>query len=146
MTDFICDIDGTVANNDHRRAYVQSVPRNWAAYEARMEHDLPISPVIEILWALFAAGHNIIMCSARGEQSRQTTEEWLSRYNIRYHKLYMRAAGDYRNDSIIKGELLDQMLEDGYQPTAVFDDRPSVVEQWRERGLFVFNVGDGVPF
>jgi hypothetical protein len=28
----------------------------------------------------------------------------------------------------------------------VFDDRPKVIEMWRKKGLFVLDVGDGIPF
>ena len=59
----------------------------------------------------------------------------------------MRKDGDYRKDTIVKGEMYDQMLADGYEPTMVFDDRPSVLRMWREiDGLKVIDVGDGLEF
>ena len=39
--------------------------------------------------------------------------------------------------------MLLKMRQDGFDPTIVFDDRKSVVEMWRSRELFVFQVDDG---
>ena len=39
-----------------------------------------------------------------------------------------------------------QMLEDGFIPELVFDDRPSVIEMWRSLGVSVADVGPGVAF
>ena len=39
------------------------------------------------------------------------------------------------------------MLADGYEPSMVFDDRPSVIRMWRELGrLTVIDVGQGLEF
>ena len=63
------------------------------------------------------------------------------------YPLYMRKEKDYRKDTIVKREMYDQMLEDGYNPKLVFDDRPSVLRMWREiDGLKVVDVGDGLEF
>jgi hypothetical protein len=58
-------------------------------------------------------------------------------------RLWMRPAGDYRDDSIIKSELLDQILAAGYKPELVFDDRDRVVSMWREREIPCFQVAPG---
>lgn len=47
----------------------------------------------------------------------------------------MRAAGDYRQDAIVKAEILEQILADGYEPFLVVDDRPQVVDMWRSYGI-----------
>ena len=43
--------------------------------------------------------------------------------------------GDYRQDVIVKSEILDKLLAAGNQIAYVIDDCPSVVAMWRERGL-----------
>jgi len=58
---------------------------------------------------------------------------------IKCGNLYMREPKDYRDDTIIKKELLDLIISQGYTPTIVFDDRTRVVNMWRENGLYVFN-------
>ena len=44
---------------------------------------------------------------------------------------------------MLKSGMLDRMIEDGYQPRLVFDDRTSVVNMWRERGLRAVQVAPG---
>jgi hydroxymethylpyrimidine pyrophosphatase-like HAD family hydrolase len=36
MKTIVCDIDGTVANIEHRRQYVATKPKNWKAFNAGM--------------------------------------------------------------------------------------------------------------
>ena len=55
--------------------------------------------------------------------------------DIPHAELYMRSEGDYRPDYVIKSQILDAILADGYEIAFVVDDRPSVVAMWRERGL-----------
>ena len=57
--------------------------------------------------------------------------------------LYMRASGDYRADTIVKAELLDQIIAAGWSPIMAFEDRASVVTMWRERGIPCCQVAPG---
>lgn len=139
----IFDIDGTLANLTHRRVYVASKPKNWKAFEKNMDKDGLIYPVHEVLTAMSYTGYYILLCSGRGEQNREVTQQWLHLKNIPYHELYMRKAGDFRQDTIVKEELYDRILEDGYDPKIVFDDRQQVVDMWRRRGLICAQVAPG---
>jgi phosphoglycolate phosphatase-like HAD superfamily hydrolase len=141
MSDVIFDIDGTIADLTHRLHYVTTKPKNWPAFNKAISNDVPIWQVIEILFSLKNDGWRIILCSGRSEDSRQDTIDWLIDYGIwdKVDSLYMRKSKDYRADNIIKEELLDQILIDGFVPMLVFDDRKRVVDMWRRRGLFVFD-------
>lgn len=141
--DFICDIDGTVADVTHRRHYVQSKPKNWAAFEKLAHLDPPIERVIKMVQLLQGKGWTLLMCSGRGEQQRGITEKWLKENGLHPVKLYMRKEGDYRQDSIVKKELLDQIKEDGYHPVLSLDDRDQVVEMWRKNGIPCVQVAEG---
>jgi hydroxymethylpyrimidine pyrophosphatase-like HAD family hydrolase len=143
VRDIIVDLDGTVADCSHRQHYVNTKPSNWQAFEAGIPHDAPHQHVIDLVNTLYKAGWTIILCSGRGEQSRRDTESWLSRHGVNYHRLYMRAAGDYRRDDIVKMELLDQILAEGYNPSFALDDRDQVVVAWRSRGIPCFQVAPG---
>jgi hypothetical protein len=55
----------------------------------------------------------------------------------------MRPARDYRSDDIVKGEILDHMLADGFNPTMAIDDRQQVVDMFRSRGLRVLQCARG---
>jgi predicted kinase len=135
----IFDIDGTLANLDHRLHFVNDPKhKNWEEFLARVKDDLPIEQTIflnNILRPITT--FDIVLSSGRSENERADTEEWLAKYGVHYDKMYMRPAGDTRADYVVKREMLDQMREDGRDPWLVFDDRQTVVDMWRKEGLFV---------
>ncbi len=142
----VFDIDGTLANLDHRLGFVRTKPKNWPAFFAGIPNDTVNQPVAEVFHSLKNAGNTIIFASGRGEETRASTEKWLQDNNLWNYtaKLYMRPAKDYRGDDIIKREILDQIVADfGKKPDMVFDDRPRVVKMWRDEGIFVFDVYQG---
>jgi hypothetical protein len=143
----VFDIDGTLANIEHRLDYVRSKPKNWAAFDAGIPNDKANLPVVRVFHALYNEGHTLIFASGRNERSREATVTWLSKYDLwspGRSKLYMRKADDFRSDDIVKQEILDEIIADyGRKPDMVFDDRPRVVRMWRDNGIFVFNVYQG---
>jgi hypothetical protein len=151
--DIICDIDGTVANLEHRRQWVQSKPKNWKAFYQNINLDKPIQPVIKIIQDLICCKNTIIFCTEREEIYREITISWLEKYvyypfNGKYpysfvKRLYMRPKNDYRDDAAIKFELLQKIRTDGFNPTIVFDDRKRVCDMWIANGLHLFDVSQG---
>jgi hypothetical protein len=141
----ICfDIDGTLADINHRVHYWRESPKNWAMFKSEMINDTPIEPICFMARSMSLLGHHVILCSGRGEETREVTENWLNKHNIKFKKLYMRAEKDYRSDDIVKKELLDQIVVDfGQKPDIWFDDRPRVVKMLRENGVFVVDVYQG---
>jgi hypothetical protein len=139
----VFDIDGTLANIEHRRKYVAIKPKNWKAFKAGIPFDTPYDDIIELLGILLDE-FPIILCSGRGEEDRHETELWLKNNYCSYDKLYMRPAGDYRKDSIVKVELLNKMIEEyGCKPFLWFDDRNQVVDAIRGQGVRVLQVAPG---
>ena len=51
----IFDLDGTLANADHRQYLIDRTPKDWDAYFALSVADAPNWPVIRTFWALEAA-------------------------------------------------------------------------------------------
>lgn len=139
----IFDIDGTLADLTHRRHWVATKPKNWKAFFAGISADGVHQRVVDTVWDFYRAGYVIILCSGRGEDHRVVTQDWLAKHDIPWGKLYMRKEKDYRADDIVKSELLDQILADGYDPSLVFDDRNRVVAMWRKRGYIVHQVAEG---
>lgn len=155
------DIDGTVADLTHRRVYVRSNPKNWPAFERAIPDDTPIQWVIDAVNRLYDAGWTVVMMSGRSETSKEATVEWLEKYGVKYHAMYMRRQweydadgeikltrkgkklGDYRRDDIVKEELLGIAREAGYDPDVVFDDRDQVVTMWRKLDIPVVQVAEG---
>ena len=139
----VFDIDGTLANVDHRRHWVASKPKNWAAWNAAMHLDTVHDDIKWFNVDFAQNGHKIILCSGRGEEHRAVTVEWLNRNGIFYDDLYMRAKGDNRKDSVVKVELLDQIIVEHGRPYVWFDDRQQVVDAIRGQGIRVLQVAPG---
>lgn len=140
----VFDIDGTLANIEHRLGYVRSQPKNWAAFDAGIPNDKVNEPVARVFHSLHNGENTIIFASGRSERSRQATVDWLRTNKMwfgSYSRLYMRKADDFRPDDVVKREILNEIIADyGRKPDMVFDDRPRVVRMWRDNGIFVFNV------
>ena len=142
----IFDIDGTLANIEHRKHWVASKPKNWKAFNLAMSADTANTDVVWMLKSFYTSGATILVASGRSDDDRTVTQNWLDNVaGIKgmYQKLYMRPSQDYRSDNIVKSEILDQMYQDGYNPVLAVDDRQQVVDMWRSRGLRCLQVAHG---
>lgn len=145
----IFDIDGTIADNAHRQHFIDHAnyhgtsKEGWAKFREAIPLDKPIMAVVDVLAMIKHASRSIVLCTGRSEGDRLATQAWLSKYGIPYDALYMRASDCFRPDAVVKAELLDRILADGWYPQIVFDDRQSVVDMWRARGLVCAQVAKG---
>lgn len=144
----IFDIDGTLANGEHRVHHVRGKDgekKNWPAYNAAMGKDAVHTHTRLIYQYLHRPLYRYIV-SGREDQFREVTEKWLNDNQIlNYDGLYMRKTGDYRSDDIVKREiLLTKFKKDDI--VCVFDDRPRVIRMWRAEGIPVFDCGLGIEF
>jgi phosphoglycolate phosphatase-like HAD superfamily hydrolase len=140
---FIFDIDGTLADNGHRIHFIQKQPKNWDGFFKALHDDPLIVHVAEVLKALDYAQHVIVYVSGRPSNYRGETQSWLHRHGLPVAPLYMRTAGDHRDDDVVKIELLAKLRADGYEPALVFDDRDRVVRAWRSAGVPCAQVAEG---
>lgn len=143
---FVFDIDGTLADCSHRLHHIvrtDGKPKDWDAFFAGIRDDKWISPVVRVADALRYAGCTLVFVTGRGEEHREATEDWLyARLGIN-HPLYMRDAGDRRDDDIVKAELLDRVRADGFNPIMAFEDRSRVVKMFRSKGILCAQVAEG---
>lgn len=149
----LCDLDGTLCDLEHRRHYVKERPKNWKQFYNELVNDTlredVYAQVEETLAQSREAGKKtyLILLSARPANYRGWTKTWLKEKGIDdYTTLIMRRSGDSREDSIVKRELLHKYFKDKSKIIKVFDDRPRVIRMWREEGLDVVDVGDGIEF
>lgn len=141
----ICDLDGTLANCEHRVHHVRDKPKNWDAFYAGVREDAVHNPVLYVLNDLADRTPVLIFCSGRPERCREDTVWWLQ--NVCHlspdgYTLLMRKDGDYRADYIVKQEILDEHI-DKSRVLFVLDDRQQVVDMWRRNGLTCFQVAEG---
>jgi phosphoglycolate phosphatase-like HAD superfamily hydrolase len=146
---YIFDIDGTLANGDHRIHYIttEGQPKNWNAYFDACDGDATHPHVLRLCNDLSDRA-KIIFVSGRSDRCRNQTVKWLAD-NLYWTEsmvdeaLYMRAEGDHKNDDELKIELLARVRADGYEPIMAFDDRNRVVKAWRAAGIPCAQVAEG---
>lgn len=130
----IFDVDGTLAHMLNLRG-----PFDW--HKVGVDHVDPV--VVEVLKMYKAAGYIIIIMSGRDGVCKPETCDWFMENQIPFDHLFMRAAGDQRNDAVVKEELFFNHVEGNFNIQVVLDDRNRVVDKWRAMGLKVFQVADG---
>ncbi len=131
---YVFDLDGTLANLDHRLHLIKCETPDWDGFFAAVSDDGVYDHIAGVARAL-ATKHAVVLVSGRSDQCRHATERWLAKNNIPYIFLYMRTAGDHRPDYKVKRDLLTALLEDGYEPIMALDDRDQAVEMWRDAGV-----------
>lgn len=120
--------------------------KNWPLFLKDVDQDPPIQPIVDLV-NVISPFYNIIIVSGRDLGScGPDTENWLYEHlcidgHRSYKHLFMRSAGDSREDSIIKKEILDRLPKD--RIAFVLDDRDQVVKMWRENGLRCLQVAPG---
>jgi hypothetical protein len=85
----------------------------------------------------------VFVCGRSETAVRAETEGWLERETGIRGPLYMRNARDRRPDYIVKAELLEQVLADGYRPLMACHDRDQVVKMCRAIGVPCAQVAEG---
>ena len=134
----VFDLDGTLADDTHRQHHIVGEERDWDAYFAACEGDVPLWPTIGVLQMMVHCGHRVEIWTGRSESCRGQTERWLSRVLGLEIWPLMRAEGDHRPDTVVKGEWLDGC--GASPPDLVFDDRSKSVAFWREQGITCYQV------
>ena len=140
----IFDVDGTIADVEHRRHFVSQKPADWKSFREQTKFDTPVQWVCDIAKRFIAQGDQVAFFSARNESEREITEKQIAEWIGDNHQgLFLRPDGDFRKDDEFKSELADKFEELGGKIDLVFDDRNQVVEMWRKRGTTVVQVAEG---
>lgn len=143
----VCDIDGTIADCSHRLKYARGEEKDWDLFFGAMHKDILRVEVLEAMFRTVSANNaNVVFVTARPDTYRKETEDWL--YNIAHVSgahVVMRKGHDKRQDTEVKSDIYDKYLSQ-YNVVKVYDDRPSVIRMWREKGLDVVDVGQGIEF
>jgi hypothetical protein len=120
----IFDLDGTLCNLDQLRHLVRpedfpeatdkvdGVPKpNWDKFFEESINDLPRKDIIQKMHDAKAAGQDVIIVSACPEDYRELRTAWLKKHGAIWDRFIMRRHRDYRQDDIVKQEILDNYLD-----------------------------------
>lgn len=145
----LCDIDGTLAQIDHRLHYVKDGKKDWKGFFSEMSNDIPRKEIVDMVVKHRNEGKDVFIVSARPEAYRAQTLEWLEKAfegeGYPYLTVFMRPDNDKRDDTEVKGDMYRKYFKD-LNVVEVIDDRPRVIRMWRDLGLTVVDVGPGIEF
>jgi uncharacterized HAD superfamily protein len=131
----IVDLDGTLANVNHRRHFVENKKnKDWKSFNANILKDELHLWCREIMNRM-KTDHTIIIVSGRTDALKADTLIWLQRHDVHFDEIYMRKDKDNRDDRIVKKEIYEKFIKPDYDVLFVLDDRAKVVAMWRAEGL-----------
>lgn len=139
----IFDIDGTLANVDHRRHFVEGPKKDFEAFYDAMGDDTAYEDIIELTYLLRNSNRSIFICTGRPFDYFDITSQWLATNGVSYDALYMRPTDKkYDSDYSVKRSMLNQ-IQKLFNVVMAIDDRDQVVRMWRENGIRCLQVADG---
>ena len=145
----VVDLDGTVADCTHRLHFINGETKDWKGFYEACKDDKPIMSIIDMVRALNERYYNVIFLTGRSELARNVTQEWLQVNNLwHYDDLIMRPLKDYRQDSVVKLEMLNNYIRtnlnnDKEAISFILEDRATVVKSFRDAGFKVLQVAEG---
>lgn len=137
----IFDIDGTLANANHRLHHYPGNKKEFFSPDL-VGKDAIIPEIVELLEMLHSTNY-VLLVTSRKEALRETTENWFAQNKIRFDALLMRQDSDHRDDTEVKREILNNIIRPVFNPRMVFEDRSRVVKMWRSEGIKCLQVDDG---
>ena len=129
----ICDIDGTVANNDHRQHLLKGF-KTWDLFFNALDKDVPIKEEIDNVSELNKKGKKIVFITGRPERYREKTISWLKKYFDFEITIFMRKDDDFRDKLLVKKDIFFEnfSVEDIH---LVIENDKELVSQWRKFGV-----------
>jgi len=152
----IMDIDGTLANAEHRLHLLptddnihQAIAEGrmtkdsaWRDFLTAAKDDVPNPEIV----ALNNTMHDhalIFVVTGRDQRDEAMTREWLMNAGVIHDRLYMRPLGDRRCDTVVKAEILEAIRAEGFQVLFAVEDRKRVTAMWRANGVRCLQVCEG---
>lgn len=141
----ICDLDGTLANDEHRAVHLHpEETRDWEKYFSLCHLDAPHVAAIEVLNVFYETHmYNITILSGRSMSTAEKTYEWLKKHKVKHNYLQMRGVDDRTQDDVLKLRWAKELGLGPKNTLFVLEDRQRVVDAWRKAGYTVFQVAPG---
>jgi predicted kinase len=137
----VVDLDGTLTSAAWRVRHLEGRRKDWSRFFAGMARDAPVRPLIELTgWIADAA--SVVLLTGRPDTHEPVIRRWLADHAVPYEVLLMRPSGDRRPDTVVKRARYRRDIAPHYDVRLVIDDRPGVVEMWRDEGLYVLTAVD----
>lgn len=132
----VVDIDGVLADVQHRLHHLKRRPKDWAGFFGAMGDDMPYAEGIDLV-TLLAHEHDIVYLSGRPERTRAVTHAWLARNGAPSGTLMLRPDDDRRPARLFKVGVL-RRLSAQRDVAMLVDDDPAVCAAARAAGFTVY--------
>lgn len=148
---YIFDLDGTLANADHRLHLIHQANPDWDGFFKACVNDAPIKPMQRLFNSL-ASLNDVRIWTGRNESVREATLRWLqantfymtpSTKRLGKDALLMRPANSRIADDVLKERWLHELRKTYDGPIMAFEDRKRVVDMYRRNGVQCLQVVDG---
>jgi hypothetical protein len=132
----IVDVDGTLVDVSSITYLVDpernNGRRDFDKFHEMSAHCPPIRATIDDLQQA-RSDDNVAIIALTGRQRKfdYLTRWWLNTHDVPYDLLMMRPNGDFRADTIIKKEKLDEIRAAGFYVIGAIDDNPTILQLWR---------------
>lgn len=134
-TAVIVDVDGTLADVRSIRHHVLTKPKDFDAFHAASAHVPPNPLAIDYVTAAHAAGHVVIVVTARRQRWLDVTVTWLDRnLPVPFDGPFHRPDDDLRPDIQVKADI-HRYLARHYDIRGAIDDNPNVIALWHRLGI-----------
>lgn len=134
MKTVIIDLDGTLANVDHRLHLIRREKPDWDAFYAACDKDTPNIWCMVFIHSFMSFGQPFEIVTARRSSEKTKTADWMRDYFGFVPPItWLRHGEDYRPDDEIKEEWLKKFGPENI--LFVIDDRQRVVDMWRRNGV-----------
>lgn len=138
----VVDLDGTLANVDHRRHLVMGKHRDYEAFHKLIPFDPVNMWCKQLMKSMYQLGLPCIIVSARPQKYESATRSWLEKHSVPFTGLALLRPDD---DSTPDQELKRTWLRNYGKEDVLFviDDRAKVVAMWREEGMTALHCAEG---
>jgi predicted kinase len=137
----IVDLDGTLTSAAWREHHLTGRRKDWPSFFAGMGRDAPVGPLVDLVgWVANHAA--VVLLTGRPADHEPVIRRWLADHAVTYDLLLMRRDGDRRPDTVVKRERYLHDIRPRYDVRLAIDDRPGVIEMWRDAGVYVLTAVD----
>ena len=129
----IFDIDGVLANNDHRVHHLTPPDPDWNAFFEACGFD----DVYQDAWnlvRLLRQNYAIVLITGRPEWVRPHTVDWLDKKVIQFTQMVMRPDSYSIPGDVFKSLIVDELRSD-FEFKMAFEDNTQTVQMYRDRGI-----------
>ena len=140
----ITDIDGVLANGEHRQYLINGEKKNWDTFFELCHLDTPLK--LTDFVREVSRNYVTYVWTSRPARVREKTIEWLNNLNLRWDSLAMRDDGDFRPAVDVKEEALQYFLQK-HEPKdilMIIDDDVTITNMvYQKYGISALQVNSG---